>query len=86
MEQQYLHLSHGTMDPVYFESMALGFKEVLTFHGVHRWWVLSRNGFDPGFGSHIENLIQEASATDYDSSFKKDEEPVVESVDRSEPT
>jgi hypothetical protein len=80
MEQQYLHLSHGTMDPVYFESMAIGFKETLSLPGVQRWWALSRNSFDQGFGSHIEDMIQQAQATNYDGSFTKAEEHIAESV------
>ena len=73
MEQQHLHQTHGTMDSVYFNSMVLGFKELLAFPGVQRWWQLSMGTFDKEFGSHVETLLREAKQTIYNSSFRNED-------------
>ncbi len=72
MEQQYLHTTHGTMDPVYFRSVNKAFIELLSFPGVQEWWKLTRNMFDDQFCSHVEDMIVESRELKRPSSFQKD--------------
>ncbi|MEH6639477.1 MAG: hypothetical protein V7717_09400 [Porticoccaceae bacterium] len=74
MEQQYLHTCHGSIDPIYLSSIDRSKKEFLSFPGVQTWWHLSTHGFHDEFCEHVEELIAEANATEFQSSFKQGEE------------
>jgi hypothetical protein len=74
MEIQYLHTLRRTLDPVFFESVNLSFKEFLTLPGVQRWWRLSERMFEEGFRRYVDSLIVEARQKGYDSSFKREHE------------
>lgn len=74
MEQQYLHTCHGSIDPIYLSSVDRSKKEFLSFPGVQTWWRLSAHGFHDEFCEHVEELIAEANATEFQSSFRDGEE------------
>lgn len=74
MEQQYLHICHGSIDPLYLSSIDRSKKEFLSFPGVQTWWRLSEHAFDDEFCEHVEALLVEANETDFKSSFKQGEE------------
>jgi hypothetical protein len=70
MEQQYLHTRRGNVDPAFFESIDLAFREFLTFPGVQRWWELSREHFGAEFRRRVDALMTAARERGYSSSFK----------------
>ena len=74
MEQQYLHVRHGSIDPLYLSSIDRSKKEFLSFPGVQTWWHLSEHAFHDEFCEHVEDLLCDANKIDYKSSFKQSEE------------
>jgi len=70
LEQQYLHISKGNINPAHFESVSKAYDEWLTFPGVQSWWEGSRSFFEEEFRERIDNAIYEAKEQGYESSFK----------------
>ena len=71
MELVYLHIEGGTVEPLFFESVHNGLKEILTFAGVQQWWGLTHSQFGTGFQDHIQDLMREAESHEFKSSFDK---------------
>lgn len=78
MEQQFLHTLHASIDARYLSSIKRSQKEFFDFPGVQTWWKLSTHSFDEDFRLHIDVLIEEAGATDFKSSFRPNDEQIVE--------
>ena len=74
LEQQYLHIEKGQIEPVIFESMNRALYEWLTFPGTQKWWELSKELFEEGLRTKVDKLITEAKDKGYDSSFKRERE------------
>ena len=74
LEQQYLHIEKGQIEPVIFESMNRALYEWLTFPGTQKWWELSKELFEEGLRTKVDKLITEAKDKGYDSSFKRESE------------
>ncbi len=72
LEQQFLHTTHGNMDPVYFASINKAFVELLSFKGVQQWWELTNSMFAEDFKAHVDALILKAKSMSSSSSFTND--------------
>ena len=69
-EQQYLHVHHGKIDPIYFRSQKIAFIELLAFPGVQTWWELSKELFEEGFRARIELDFETARSLNYQGSYQ----------------
>ena len=71
IEQQYIHMSRGNVDPAFFKSTNLGFTELMSLPGVQTWWQWSRHSFEEGFRDHVDEMIANPKLDEYPSSFAK---------------
>jgi hypothetical protein len=71
IEQQHLHTVHGSIDPVYLESVERVFREFVKNRGVVSFWQLSRHSYAEDFCTYIDQLIAQAEATEFQSSFNR---------------
>jgi len=71
IEQQYIHMTRGNVDPTFFRSTNLGFTELMARPGVQSWWRWSRHAFEEGFRAHIDRMISHPEISDYRSSFSR---------------
>ena len=74
LEELFLHIEKGQIEPVIFESMNRALHEWLTFPGTQKWWELSKELFEEGLQIKVDNLIAVAKEKGYDSSFKRENE------------
>ena len=70
LEEQYLHIEKGHIDPAFFKSMDKTFFEWLTFPGVHAWWEGNNGFFEDGFRRRMDKQFLAAKARGYSSTFK----------------
>lgn len=70
VEQQYLHIDLGNIDPVYFASLNIAFLEFLSFPGVQTWWEMSNGLFESGFRERIERDFKAAKRLNYKGSYQ----------------
>lgn len=66
LEQQYLHIEKGHMDPAFFDSMERTYFEAFTFPGFHQWWEGSKHFFEPNFRRRIDEKVAEAKKVPVD--------------------
>ncbi len=74
MEQQYIHVKQGNVDPLYFASLNLTYFELLSFPGVQQWWDGSKNMFEDEFRKLVDEKIASAKSKGYSSTFKSERE------------
>ncbi|MGR8948216.1 MAG: hypothetical protein ACU84Q_09235 [Gammaproteobacteria bacterium] len=74
LEQQYLHIQKGHLDPDFFESAQNTFAEVLRLPGVQEFWEINRDNFSKGFGTFVDAQVAAARAKGYESSFRDERE------------
>ena len=74
MEQQYLHIKKGNIDPSFFESAERTFLGLLTLPGFQDWWSTHSEGFSDHFQGVVNERIAAANLRGYDSSYKRERE------------
>ena len=74
LEQQYLHVRKGHLDPDFFESAEKTFAEVLRLPGVQDFWHLNRVNFGKGFVAFVDEQVATARKKGYESSFRDERE------------
>ena len=74
LEQQYLHVRKGHLDPEYFESAQLTLFEVLRLPGVQEFWSQNKESFGKGYRAYVEEQIAAARDEGYESTFKEERE------------
>ena len=74
IEQQYLHVKEGNIDPVFFDSSDQALVEWLRSPGVQQWWAIYRDVFSDEFCAFVDVRLASAKSQGYDSSFKNERE------------
>ena len=55
-EQQHLHTTHGTLDPVYFSSFNRAFLELMSNEGPQQWWAINFTIFSEDFREYVNGI------------------------------
>ena len=56
LEQQYLHMNHGNIDPVFLESIKSRMAEASGFPGIRMWWERNRDIYSQEFKDYVDGI------------------------------
>ena len=74
LEQQYLHVRKGNIDPTFFESADRTYLELLVTPGSQEWWKQHRTQYSDGFRLLVDKQIEKAKAKGWESTYKAERE------------
>ena len=74
LEQQYLHVREGNIDPTFFESADRTYLELLVTPGSQEWWARHKTHYSDGFRVLVDEQIKKAKAKGWESTYKAERE------------
>jgi len=74
LEQQYLHVGKGNIDPAFFESADRTYADFLVTPGIQEWWERHRTHYSDGFRSLVDEQIEKAKVQGWESTYKAERE------------